>query len=167
MAMPEAYLGDATYRVFTGSPAAGSSRVPTHTDARIVLDLPGGGVAKIYGSAEVAGRCLAEYEHHAALLRGPNEALPRQDQTAAAPTASMERRDRRKKKLAKEEAERVETREAQAAQATTRAASHVHNDEDEAAESVNTACAVPIEDQQDDRDQQDVIGESTTDRTED
>ena len=36
-----------------------------------------------------------------------------------------------------------------------------------AAESVNTACAVPIEDQQDDRDQQDVIGESTTDRTED
>ena len=107
-------------------------------------------MAKIYGSAEVAGRCLAEYEHRSACLRGPDEALPRQDQTdstaAAAPTVWRERRDRRKKKLAKEEAERVETREAQAAQATTRAANHVlHNDEDEAAEAVNTASAVPIE----------------------
>ena len=101
-------------------------------------------MAKIYGSAEVAGRCLAEYEHHAALLRGPNEALPRQDQTAAAPTASMERRDRRKKKLAKEEAERVETREAQAAQATT-PATHAHDSEDEEAEGVNAARAVPVE----------------------
>ena len=117
-------------------------------------------MARIYGGAEVAGRCLAEYEHQSAVLRGSDEAL-------TAPTVSRERRDRRKKKLAKEEAEQVETREAQAAQATTRAASHVHNDEDEASESVNTACAVPIEDQQDDRDQQDVIGESTTDRTED
>ena len=116
--------------------------MPTHnTDVRIVLTLVGGGEAKFYGNAAVAGRSAAEYEHHAALLRDPNEAPPRQDQTAAAPTVpretvSMERRDRRKKKLAKEEAERVETREAQAAQATTRAASsHVHNDEDEA---VNT-----------------------------
>ena len=137
MVLPATFVGETTCRVPTGSPAAGSSRVPTHTDARIVLDLPGGGVAKIYGSAEVAGRCLAEYEHHAALLRGPNEALPRQDQTAAAPTASMERRDRRKKKLAKEEAERVETREAQAAQATT-PATHMHDSEDEEAEGVNT-----------------------------
>ena len=141
-------MGEATCRVPTGSPW-GNSRVPTHnTDVRIVLTLVGGGEAKFYGNAEVAGRSLAVYEHHAALLRGPNEAPPRQDQTAAAPTVpretvSMERRDRRKKKLAKEEAERVETREAQAAQATTRAASsHVHSDEDEA---VNTMCAVPIE----------------------
>ena len=124
----EAFLGDSTRSVPTGSPAAGSSRVPTHTDVRIVLELPGGGVAKIYGGAEVAGCCLAEYEHRSAFLRGPDEALPRQDQTATAPTVSRERRDRRKKKLAKEEAERVETREAQAAQATTRAASsHVHS----------------------------------------
>jgi hypothetical protein len=63
---------------------------------------------------------------------------------------SKERRDRRKKKLVKEEAEQVEAREAQAAQATTLATSHVHNDEDEEAEGVNTegvntARAVPIE----------------------
>ena len=114
MVLPEASLGEATCRVPTGSPW-GNSRVPTHsTDVRIVFALAGGGEAKIYGNAEVAGRSL-EYEHHAALLRGPNEALPRQDQTAAAPTASMERRDRRKKTLAKAEAEQVETREAQAA----------------------------------------------------
>ena len=66
----------------------------------------------------MAGRSLAEYEYRSALLRGPDEALPRQDQTAAAPTVSKERRDRRKKTLLKEEAEQVkETREAQAAQA--------------------------------------------------
>ena len=159
MVLLEAFLGDSTRSVPTGSPP-GSSRAPTHdsTDVRIVLELAGGGVAKIYGGAEVAGCCLAEYEHRSAVLRGPDEAL-------TAPTVSRERRDRRKKKLAKEEAEQVETREAQAAQATTRAASHVHNDEDEEAEAVNTACAVPIE--EDDRDQQDEIGESTTDRTED
>ena len=158
MVLPEASSGDSSRSVPTGSPP-GSSRAPTHdsTDVRIVLDLVGGGVARIYGGAEVAGRCLAEYEHQSSVLRGSDEAI-------TAPTASRERRDRRKKKLAKEEAEQVETREAQAAQATTRAASHVHNDEDEA-EAVNTACAVPIE--EDDRDQQDEIGESTTDRTED
>ena len=115
MVLPEAFLGEATRSVPTGSPW-GNSKVPTHnTDVRIVLTLVGGGEAKFYGNAAVAGRSLAEYEHHAALLRGPNEALPRQDQTAAAPTVSMERRDRRKKKLAKAEAEQVETREAQAA----------------------------------------------------
>ena len=144
MVLPEASLGEATCRVPTGSPS-GNSRVPTHnTDVRIVLTLVGGGEAKFYGNAAVAGRSLAEYEHHAALLRGPNEALPRQDQTAAAPTVSKERRDRRKRKLAKAEAEQVETREAQAAQATT-PATHVHDSEDEEAEAVNTACAVPIE----------------------
>ena len=131
MVLLEAFLGDSTRSVPTGSPP-GSSRAP---DVRIVLELAGGGMAKIYGGAEVAGCCLAEYEHRSAFLRGPDEALPRQDQTATAPTVSRERRDRRKKKLAKEEAEQVETREAQAAQATARAASHVHNDEDEA---VNT-----------------------------
>ena len=94
MVLPEASLGDATRSVPTGSPL-GSSRVPTHsTDVRIVLALAGGGVAEFYGGAEVAGRSLAEYEHRAALLRGPDEALPRQDQTAAAPTVSKERRDR-------------------------------------------------------------------------
>ena len=56
----------------------------------------------------------------------------------------MERRDRRKKTLAKAEAEQVETREAQDAKATT-PATHVHDNEDEEAEAVNTACAVPIE----------------------
>ena len=99
MVLPEASLGDATRSVPTGSPL-GSSRVPTHnTDVRIVLALAGGGEAKFYGGAEVAGRSLAEYEHRSALLRGPDEALPRQDQTATAPTVSKERRDRRKKKL--------------------------------------------------------------------
>jgi hypothetical protein len=105
MVLPATFLGETTCRVPTGSPAAGSSRVPTHTDVRIVLELPGGGVAKIYGGAEVAGCCLAEYEHRSAFLRGPDEALPRQDQTdstaAAARTVSKERRDRRKKKLLK------------------------------------------------------------------
>ena len=132
--MPEAFLGDSTRSVPTGSPL-GSSRVPTHnTDVRIVLALAGGGEAKFYGGAEVAGRSLAEYEHRAALLRGPDEALPRQDQTAAAPTVSKERRDRRKKKLLKAE-QGKETREAQAAQATT-PATHVLNDENEEAEAV-------------------------------
>jgi hypothetical protein len=59
--------------------------------------LAGGREAKFYGSAEAAGRSLAEYEHRAAQLRGHDEALPRQDQTAAAPTVSKKRRDRRKK----------------------------------------------------------------------
>ena len=84
MVLPEASLGEATCRVPTGSPW-GNSRVPTHnTDVRIVLTLVGGGEAKFYGGAEVAGRSLAEYEHQSVLLRGPDEALPRQDQTAAA-----------------------------------------------------------------------------------
>ena len=75
MVLPEASLGDATRSVPTGSPL-GSSRVPTHTsDVRIVLALAGGGEAKFYGGAEVSGRSLAEYEHRAALLRGPVEAL--------------------------------------------------------------------------------------------
>jgi hypothetical protein len=56
---------------------------------------------------------------------------------------SKERRDRRKKKLVKVE-QGKETREAQAAQATTLATS-VHDDEDEETEAVNTVCAVPIE----------------------
>ena len=139
MVLPEAFLGEATRSVPTGSPW-GNSKVPTHnTDVRIVLTLVGGGEAKFYGNAAVAGRSLAEYEHHAALLRGPDEALPRQDQTAAAPTVSKERRDRRKKKLLKAE-QGKETREAQAAQATTQStlATSVHDDEDEKAEAVNT-----------------------------
>ena len=127
--MPGASLGDASYRAPAGSPL-GNPRVPTHSmDARIVLTLVGGDEAKIYGSPEAAGRCMAEYEHRAVLLRGSDGALPRQDQTAAAPTASKERRDRRKKKLAKAE-QGKETREAQAAQATTMATSE-HDDEDE------------------------------------
>ena len=66
MVLPEASLGEATRSVPKGSPL-GSSRVPTHsTDVRIVFALAGGGEAKIYGNAEVAGRSL-EYEHHAAL----------------------------------------------------------------------------------------------------
>ena len=60
MVLPEASLGEATYRVPTGSPL-GSSRVPTHsTDVRIVLKLPGGAEAKFYGSAEAVGRSAAE-----------------------------------------------------------------------------------------------------------
>jgi hypothetical protein len=121
MVLPEAFLGDATRRVPTGSPL-GSSRALTHnTDARIVHTLVGGWEVKFFGSAEVAGRSFAECEHRRAQLRG--------EETAAAPTASKERRDRRKKKVAKAE-QGKETREAQAAQATTMATSE-HDDEDE------------------------------------
>jgi hypothetical protein len=147
MDLPEAPLGEASCRVPTGS-TLGNPRVPTHnTDVRIVLTLVGGGEAKYYGGAEVAGCSLAEYEHQSVLLRGPDEALPRQDQTdstaAAARTVSKERRDRRKKKLLKAE-QGKETRKAQVAQATT-PASHVHEDEDEEAEAANTARAAPTD----------------------
>ena len=119
--------------------------MPTHsTDARIVLTLVGGDEAKIYGSPEAAGRCMAEYEHHAVLLRGSDGALPRQDQTAAASTASKKRRDRRRKKQAETEKDK-ETREAQAAQATNLARSEDDDDEDDdnEADSERRAIATP------------------------
>ena len=141
MDLHEASLGDASYRAPTGSPL-GNPRVPTHsTDARIVLTLVGGDEAKIYGSPEAAGRCMAEYEHRAVLLRGPDGALPRQDQTAAATTASKKRRDRRKKKQAETEQDKA-TREAQAAQETNLGRSEDDDDDDEA-ESEHRAIATP------------------------
>ena len=144
MDLHEASLGDASYRAPTGSPL-GNPRVPTHsTDARIVLTLVGGDEAKIYGSPEAAGRCMAEYEHRAVLLRGLDGALPRQDQTAAASTASKKRRDRRRKKQAETEKDK-ETREAQAAQATNLARSEDDDDEDDdnEADSERRAIATP------------------------
>jgi len=103
--------------------------------------LVGGDEAKIYGSPEAAGRCMAEYEHHAVLLRGSDGALPRQDQTAAASTASKKRRDRRRKKQATAEQDK-ETREAQAAQGTNLARSEDDDDDDEA-DSEHRAIATP------------------------
>jgi hypothetical protein len=75
------------------------------------------------------------------LLRGPDGALPRQDQTAAASTASKKRRDRRKKKQAETEQDKA-TREAQAAQETNLARSEDDDDDDEA-DSEHRAIATP------------------------